>query len=421
MPLFDSSSAPAESGELHTAQRPQPQQTGRDPGRIRVLDQMRGIALLAIFLCNLPGLTGRQYGEGLTLIGDTTLGNELHSLVRLFFGNSSRPLFAFMFGISMLLIYDSRRRSGRSPQWTLLRRMLMLLLIGAAHLYGVWEGDILFMYALDGLLLLLFVRLPAPVLTALGLLGFALVPQIAQMLLPHIGGVVLDPGYWIFAGLGRIIDPEVLFAQPHLVEALGELALALEHLPFFLLGMAAYRGGLFAGLPRHPAIGWTTSLLLLLAGLLGKGLYVNAYFGDTQSVIYQFACFAVTLGAAMAIILIGNGPGKRLLEPFTAAGRMAFSNYLFQSLVFVSIFSQSGRTIFSAFGWIDPLPYSVLLPAAVLFFALQMALSHLWLRRFRYGPFEWLWRIGTNLELPAIRRTDAGRTVAERPDIGGTV
>lgn len=372
--------------------------------RILILDQMRGIALFAIFLCNLISFTEAHIGD------KGTFSYFLYQLIHSLFGDSSRPLFSFMFGVSMLLIYDAAVKKGVRPYILLLRRMLILLVFGAIHLFGIWAGDILFMYALDGLMLLLFVRIKPVWLLVIGTLLFVIMSSVMS----EYGSSLFSyawymPDYWIMQGVGLLPQPDFVYTNEYIFSILTEWGLAIQHLPFFLFGMVAYRKQIFTRIPLYPRRFWIIGSILLLVGLLGK---IGSNFEIMQagsSIFYigsSFFNFAVTVGAIFIIILLGSRQGwiATKLSYFAPVGRMAFSNYLMQSLVFVSIFTASGKTIFASLGWIGSINYTYIVLIAIVFFIIQMIISHYWLKLFNYGPFEWLWRIGTNLQIPPFRK-----------------
>ncbi len=379
---------------------------GMPDGRINVLDQLRGVALFAIFLCNLSNLTGALMEEG------DVASNALWRAIDVLFANSARPLFSFMFGISMMLIFDGAVRKGRRPYPMLLRRMGMLLLFGALHVFAVWDGDILFMYALDGLMLILFVWMPKPLLLLSGLLLFLIGSyELQAAMSPALSNVLLNfsPASRLYGWIAQLPNPDAFYMNPYLSTSFSELVLAIEHLSFFLFGMYAYRSGLFVRLPKHPRLASGLGALLLLLGWTGKFLYGGPGNNPWITTLHPIACFAVTLGAVLLIVGLAGTEGSRagrLLEPFRAVGRMAFTNYLMQSLVFVTLFTGSGVGFFASIGVIGSLPFSASVAIGLGFFALQMILSRYWLRAFRYGPFEWLWRAGTNLEWPPFRKRE---------------
>ncbi|MGZ3304828.1 MAG: DUF418 domain-containing protein, partial [Asticcacaulis sp.] len=99
-------------------------------------------------------------------------------------------------------------------------------------------------------------------------------------------------------------------------------------------------------------------------------------------------CLPVVLGYASLLILIGRTRrGQALLHPLACAGRLAFTNYICQSLIMTAIF-YGGRGP----GLYGDMAYARLVPIVLGVWVAQLLFSVLWLRWFRYGPFEWLWR-----------------------------
>ncbi|WP_046227337.1 DUF418 domain-containing protein [Paenibacillus dauci] len=384
--------------------------------RIQVLDQLRGFALLLIFLMNLPALSRISFHYTDTLIpalrDDSVLTNFLLHLLRLLFENSSRPLFAFMFGISMVLIYDNVKRRGKNPFFTLFRRMFVLMLIGYIHFSFIWHGDILLMYALAGFILLLFISMSAWPLLLFTLLSTLLFNEMQSGILMYIDEESFNLSEGIQFNITHMIKnlfwwgTDYSFdSNPIVKKLLYQFQFVLPHLFFFLAGMLAYRLNIFGRLPRYRVAGWMIAIVLLAAGIYGKkrilDIETSFWALDNENLIN----FSVSLGIAFVIILMSSSRRMSILtRPFAAVGRMAFTNYLLQSLVFVSIFIPSGESFFRDHGLINQMPYTILLLLSLIFFGLQMWGSHIWLRHFHYGPFEWLWRWGTNLKLPPMRR-----------------
>lgn len=376
--------------------------------RIEALDQIRGFALLAIFLCNLPALTGKFYGMIHYYMDDSHL-DRAYDYVWLLFGDSARPLFAFMFGISMILIHNRFNLQGCKPMLTLTRRMLLLLLIGFIHLFYIWDGDILFMYAIDGLLLLTVVKLPPNALLLLGLLALGLTDhglQFIRYVGAHLGFGIQGYSndilqYNVVRPLGSAVFGAAS-AFPMLQTVQREIALALNHLPYFLLGMWACRAGFFERVPKRKIRWGTLALGLLAAGLYGKDQY-KMTIGSLFYYAYPLSCFAVSLAFAILIVLMSaSDRWGKITRMFAPIGRMAFTGYLVQSLFFVTLFARTGESVFGEWGELAPVEFGYLLPLGLLFFAVQMAVSALWLRYFRYGPFEWIWRWGTYGQKPPM-------------------
>ncbi|WP_458120660.1 DUF418 domain-containing protein [Paenibacillus sp. Z6-24] len=368
--------------------------------RITALDQLRGFALLTIFLVNLNKLGGLNLDHMFWTYSSFSLSDRLHEIIYIFFGNSSRPLFAFMFGITMVIMYDHAIQRQLNPYFLLFRRMFILLLIGTAHYLWIWDGDILFMYALDGFLLLLFVSMPAWPLFMFGLLAMFLYQPALIPISLFINGKNMDisdyflllpsNNYWFFRPL--------IWLHPNFSDEFSD---AMQHLSFFLFGMSAYRAGLFH--LKQNALKGIIGFIFLAIGLWGKyQIYTsNDFQWLNLTIIWDFS---VSFGFALVFLFISSSQLSWLINPFAWIGRMSLTNYLLQSLVFSSIFIGGSMAFLGKIAFIPPIPYAVLLPIGIVFFILQIWVSKLWLQHFIYGPVEWLWRTGTYWSISPMRR-----------------
>jgi uncharacterized protein len=168
-------------------------------------------------------------------------------------------------------------------------------------------------------------------------------------------------------------------------------------LAMFLLGLYAYRIGVFQNATEHRtlirrvmvwglALGLSGNLVMAaLSG--GEGSFPPSLAGVAGVIGYAFGVPALALGiAALVTILWQNPAWKRVLGKMAPVGRMALTNYLLQTVICVLIFYGYGLGWFGSFG---ALRATVL---ALVIFAFQTVLSAVWLNYFRYGPMEWIWR-----------------------------
>jgi uncharacterized protein len=299
--------------------------------------------------------------------------------LRVFLEFKALALFALLFGVGLAIQYDRLGASGRRTG-LLVRRMLALLLLGLVHLLLIWNGDILTEYALAGLIVLPLLFAPARglALAAALCLGVYFCLPLWGPLVPFPAGPALG---WHVAAATHAYGTGS-FGQV-LAFRLQELPLVLALLGFvfprtvglMLLGALLWRLGVFR--PRGLSRGW----LWAAAGAaiaIGFGLEV----ADRMSAL---ADILMALGyAALVLALVGDGTGwSRWIAP---VGRMAFTNYVMQSIVMGFIFYGYGLGLFGKLG----LGTGLVLVLAI--YGLQILASHWWLRRFRFGPIEWLWR-----------------------------
>ncbi len=357
-------------------------------GRLTTLDVLRGFALLGVLVVNVY----QSYGVRLTPL-DATVGHWLALLAE----GSFYPAFSLLFGLGFAL------QLGRGTPIPRFRRRLMgLLAIGLLHGFFVWHGDILASYALVGLALPSLSRMSPPrlLLLAAGAYGLTilfffvtvdLVPAAQGSSQLFATGGYLDILEWrAVRYAGSLLDGLILFG--------GQL------LALFALGLQLGRGNLAARLGNPRWLGRALALCLLAALPIlllaapqerpGRVIYVLEYL--VASPLLGFAYLA-----ALALALCSS-LGKRLFSPFAAVGRMALSNYLAQSVVGTLLFYGYGLGFYGRSG----IAANLLLSLA--FFAAQMLFSTLWLRFFRFGPLEWLWRSLTYARVqPLVRSPDA--------------
>ncbi|MGH9651798.1 MAG: DUF418 domain-containing protein, partial [Terriglobales bacterium] len=280
------------------------------------------------------------------------------------------------------------------------RRLLALLLIGLAHALLFRNGDILVPYAVMGFLLLLF-RHASNKALIVGALGGLVYPYLAR-------------GAWEMTG--------VPFPQRPDTEGLSYLAenfawvrywyaIAIPSwpasLPMFLCGLYVGRRRFFENLAVHRKGLWQILIAGLGVGVLafaGRELLLTERAKSAPSFAQRMtlgllwsahawglaACYASTL-----LLLLQRRAGARWLAPLGAVGRMALTNYLLQAAIIVPV-----CVGFGLFGRVTP-SLGIILALAV--WSAQVPASVWWLRRFRFGPAEWVWRSLTYGHLQPMR------------------
>jgi uncharacterized protein len=288
-------------------------------------------------------------------------------------------LFSLLFGVGLAIQYDRIAVSERRAL-LLVRRMLALLLLGLVHLLLIWNGDILCEYAVAGLIVLplLFASAAALAVGAALCLGlFFCLPLWAHLipfptgpaLVHHVAAATHIYGTGSF---GRILA----FRLDELPLMLALLAFVLPRtVGLMLLGALLWRLGVFRPgiVPRR----W-------LWGAAGVGIAIGFALGVADRLSAPAAVLMALGYAALVLALAGDGTGwARWIAP---VGRMAFTNYVAQSIAMGLIFYGYGLGLFGRIG----LGSGLALVLAI--YAVQVLASHWWLRRFRFGPLEWLWR-----------------------------
>lgn len=360
------------------------------PARLIDLDILRGFSLLGVLLANLQSFTyPGVYFPPLTFADHTLVDRAVEVLIRSFAEGSFYPLFAALFGLGLAM-------QVQKPWFTsahLRRRLLALLGFGLFHAVLVWEGDILVAYALLGFALIslrhkstrtLLLLVCGCLIYSLGVFDAAFSAGGTPQNYLELVTTTYSQGSYLEATRLRLIDLSAVFVEafvffPHILAC-------------FLLGLLIGRRGATRTL--------SDGLLLrrTLALSLGVGLPIttaHAVAMLTQPAIPAWlAALDTTLGsaalgfayAAALLLLLRRPAWQKRLEPLSFVGRTSLSNYLFQSLVFTSLYYGYGGGLYAR------VPLSISVSLALAFYVLQVLASRWWLSQHAQGPAEALWR-----------------------------
>jgi uncharacterized protein len=390
--------------------------------RLELLDALRGLALLGILTMNLLAFSGyyelKMVGQLASLPTHATDQLTYFGLV-VFAEGKFYSLFSLLFGIGFAVQMLRAEQKGHDFAPRYRRRLGVLVAIGMVHLCVFWSGDILVLYALLGFLLL-----PLRRYGDRALLGAAAALIAAPVLLRVVvlaSGGALDPGAPVLALAERLdaglFGPEATTPLVSFVAPGGWIELAKYNLagpiwrfgelleegrPFkvlgmFLIGFVAARRAILSNLEANRRLLRQVLVAGLAIGLAGNLLFawlsvgMNAEFlsllGLAETAAYAIGVAPLALAYAAGFALLWTRPDwRRWLMAPAPAGRMALTNYLAQSLVGIALFYGVGL------GWGGHVGPTLIVPLAVLVFAVQVQVSAFWLRHFRYGPAEWLWR-----------------------------
>lgn len=396
--------------------------------RLLNVDALRGFALLGILAVNIWAFADPYYFTTQTNPSyNSGLDHAVRFVVKLFFETKFYLLFSFLFGYSFTLQMDAAERAKASFLPRMWRRQAGLLVFGLLHGIILFYGDILFIYALLGLVLL-------------ARRGFA--PGRAWRI--GVGVVVLAGAVWMLVGIATFFEsassdstassvsamltalggnaPSTLgYHAAHWLETFVVLGLLQgpSALAMFFLGFAAGRVRLFESPERYQApmrrimwigipLGIVGSLVYALAGSYrpGGGLEIIAFgFGSLTAPLLT-AAYVVA-----GLMLFKTQDGQRIERALAPMGKMALTNYIGQSLALGILFTGYG---FRLIGRLSPL--ALLAVVSVIFIA-QMLLSKWWLKRHLYGPGEWILRAVTIAGIPPWSRNQ--QTKESRESVGG--
>ncbi|EIZ78575.1 hypothetical protein WSK_2622 [Novosphingobium sp. Rr 2-17] len=392
------------------------------PERLVTLDLIRGVAVLGILAVNISGFAGPMMAAtSPSIIHPVSPADEAaFAFTFLFFEGKMRALFSLLFGAGIVLFWDRAEAAGRDGTILQFRRLCWLLLLGGLHYLLLWWGDILFVYAACGIVALVLRPVSNRWLLTCALalyfgwhlwglfdIASTIAAETAQrkgLATPDQSAVVAG---WIgsaWSWAAQEMRESILGYLPLLVVKLLDrpfwqvqmLSSAFgETLPLMLVGMVAYRVGLFDGhlsRRRVRSIGVASTaagLVLTITFLAWAWPRDFPPIAMHAALVWGMAMPHLMMSCGYAALLVLTAPqiaptriGRRLI----AAGRTAFSNYVLCSVIMTAAFYGWGLGLFGKFG---PLAQWLFVFGG---WALMLAWSPVWLRHFRRGPIEWLWR-----------------------------
>lgn len=385
--------------------------------RHHILDALRGWALAGVLMANMVGFIG--FGMLPPDQREAAIGSGLDDLSELLIEwlvvGKFYSLFSLLFGIGFALQLQRLKQRGEGVR-RYLRRLAVLFLFGLLHLFLLWLGDILALYAVMGAVLLLFRG--AQDQTLLRWAAVLWMVPIAWGALIHFGGINPAQPLYDIGVQGLVASDVDLKAGPvefnrnsGFVEQLairpaevwfrlGDFLYQMRPakvLAMFLIGLWAGRRLLPAGLDAAApllrkvakwglGLGLPLSLAKALAGMLGEE---RPSWLFAEEALYCLGTPLLALGYAAVFALLWRAGRSRWLGLAAPAGRMALTNYLMQTVLQGLIFFGWGLALIGTFGLAFAFPFTAVI------FAAQVAVSRWWLARFRFGPCEWLWRSAT--------------------------
>jgi uncharacterized protein len=358
--------------------------------RIEGIDVLRGLALFGVLAINIVFEFRVSIFEQFLPPTDTVpaIDRALKDVLAAAIELKALALFSFLFGVGLAIQFD--RLTNNPRRLTLLiRRLVVLLVIGAAHLFLLWNGDILVEYAVAGLIVLPFLFGPRWFILLAS--TAALVLFLAMPLLPPVVQFPSDIWYLTEAakayGDGGFLD--VLAIRVREIPAIFPLHVLIlpRTVALFLFGALVWRSGILQRASEHRSLLFGLALGgVLFGGSLTIAAQGPASFGWPE-VIRRLGGVILAVGYAATVVgLVSVPAGQRMLAWAAPVGRMAFTNYLGQSLILGWIFYGYG------FGLFGRLSVATAFTPGVVVYAVQVGISAWWLGRYRYGPVEWLWR-----------------------------
>jgi uncharacterized protein len=406
--------------------------------RIGMLDTTRGIAVLGILIMNITGFgLPNSYDDPTNWGGSDGANLAVWRIAALFFEGTMRGMFTLLFGAGTLLFLQrhAARNPGLLPADLFFRRTMWLIAFGLLNAYVLlWSGDILYYYGVVGLLLFVFRNVAPRKLVIASVIIMILQTAVsvsewydykdagdaaaAAQLARSSGKVLTEQQSEAIDTFTRIneqfkpsredLQKQVDRVQKSYVSALGKVAAEswhfetvfffehglLECLGMMLLGMALLKYGVLSG--QAPRQVYATMVLVgyplgLAVNLFETTNLVRDHFSVralmNSYLTYDLGRIPMTLGHVGVIGLVYRMPALAgAMRALAATGQMALTNYLSQSLICMLLFTGAGLALYGH------LERHELYYVVLAIWIVQLIWSPLWLRRFRFGPAEWVWR-----------------------------
>ena len=417
--------------------------------RLVSLDTLRGVAVMGILVMNVYAFAMPlpAYSNPLIMGGTDALNMGVWYFTHLLFDQKFMSIFSMLYGAGMVLMMNRAEARGVAFAPVFFRRSAWLVLIGVLHGYFVWFGDILFHYALIGMIVYRLRKASPRTLIMIACLVLPVAPLInygssfyledlraeaAAIEQQQLQGATVDEGQeeklaeWheirtVIAPSKEDIAADVSAYRGTYVDVLAERAPFVAFMQvnltlvfvlwrvggLMLLGMALLKLGVLSGersavfYQRMTALGYGLGLPLavLSAVLLETHEFDPLFAARYGGLPNYFGSILVACGHIGAVMLaVRSGAFRTILERIAAAGRMALSNYLTHSLVMTSLFYGYGLGLYGEVPRIGQQAFVVVM------ISLQLLVSPWWLKHFRFGPAEWLWRSLTYRQRQPMRR-----------------
>lgn len=398
-----------------------------DLDRIDSLDVLRGFAVLGILMMNIQAFSMIVAAyDNPSAYGDIQSGDYYVWLFsHIFFSQKFMTIFTVLFGAGIVLMCGRREAGGRGSAGVHYRRMGVLLAFGLLHAYLLWHGDILFFYAVCGLWVYLCRNWRPSVLIGMGAALIAIPPllccglvwtmqfwpadEVRDLMLMgaptpekiNLETAAFSGGWW--GQMGK--RAEVAF----MVQTFGFGLWALWFASGLMcIGMALFKLEVFSA-KRSVAFYLTLIVIASAVGIptilygVHRNIEADWHPKYTMFVGSQYNYLASTLVSlgwiALVMLICKRRKWHGITRPFASVGRMALTNYVMQSVICTMIFYGHGFGLFGEVSRVGQLGFVLGV------WVFQLIVSPIWLRHFRFGPLEWLWRSLTYWKRQTMLRT----------------
>ncbi|QJF24619.1 DUF418 domain-containing protein [Mammaliicoccus vitulinus] len=371
--------------------------------RIFSIDALRGFSLLGILMMNI--LT---FAYPYQIINPFEFfqhqDGALFKISSLFIVASFYPIFAFLFGYGLSMMYQNSIEKGLDYYPMIIRRLSFLLLLGVIHGIFIFYGDILATYALLGFIAIIFVKLkPQYSLVALSI-GFSIlillyilpvvllqdVTQVENFVgiqeLERVNNILASADYLSIVGFNLkyfgLNISNIIFVGPFSI------------LPIMLFGIYAQQTNWLNKIRNHKNLYTVIGLVIFVLGLAIKMIQIILEGSMSSQLISQMIGGPIVALSYIIffVLLCESATARKILNPLQYIGKLSLTTYISQSVICIIIFYGIG------FNYYGKLPVFTIYTMSIVIYAVQLLLSYLYLKRFKQGPLEKLWRKVTYLK-----------------------
>ncbi|HEK9102708.1 DUF418 domain-containing protein [Bacillus pfraonensis] len=379
--------------------------------RLEAIDSVRGFSLFGILLVNMTLIQFGMFSADQPTYVFGKIDEGANWFIEFFGTHNFISLFSFLFGLSIILLQKSILAKEKRFFPIYIRRIIILLILGYIHGIFIWSGDILFAYGIVGIFLMMFInRKPKTLLIwAFILLAFTMFisypfesnanvddfsSYIEKEQTVHKTGSYTDHiKFRLYENPFEDIGITG-FSGGFLLTFLMIILMA----PLFLLGIYVGKKGWLFEIDKHVS---SLKKLWLISGIFSFTVKILALLTQ-QPILIMLKDSVSPLGMALfygssIILLFHYKKALRLLEYVANMGKMSVSNYLAQTIIATTIFYAYGFGLYGKIGYF----FGIVLTIGI--YSIQLYASTYWLQRYRIGPVEYVWRLGTYLKRPAFK------------------
>jgi uncharacterized protein len=378
--------------------------------RTIIVDVIRGFALIGVLIANFTSYVNQQIPEHILHSISSSLDTSLMNVNAVFFEWKFMTLFSILFGYGFGLILESLEKKNINPDFFFARRMFWLFIFGCIHTL-FWWADVLHLYALSGILLLLFRKKPSRSILIYAISFMFIIPILISYVLRNQPETFTDENIqklynqYKQGNLFDVFKFNINFYYRMFIVSGSDLHDIIETLGRFLLGYFLLRIRLFHSVEAKKNIFKKVALItapfvtvyFIIRWLLLKEIFhVNQFILNPLLSIGIFftTCFYVSL---LVIGYISFGMNK-LFTALQALGKMTLTNYLMVSAFLIILLYGFG------FNNLGELSIHIIWLYALVWLFVEIVFSIYWLKRFRYGPAEWIWRQLTYRKRISLRK-----------------